>query len=124
MGNRSLKSALQAHHARRMLLIAAGVVGTIYLLFSFFFGEMGLIQSFKIGRTRGDLEREIQELRVDNEHLRKDIERLWSDPETIEGLARERLGMVRPGERVYRFKETPKKGDETSKNSTGRGSGE
>ena len=39
----------------------------------------------------------------DNAALRAEIARLRSDPKYLEGLARERLGLVRPDEMVYRF---------------------
>ena len=39
----------------------------------------------------------------DNAALRAEIGRLRSDPKYLEELARERLGLVRPDEMVYRF---------------------
>ena len=45
----------------------------------------------------GELERQVQELAADRERLRAEIERL-RDPQYLERLARECLGMVRPGE--------------------------
>ena len=39
----------------------------------------------------------------DNTALRAEISRLRSDPKYLESLARERLGLVRPDEMVYRF---------------------
>jgi cell division protein FtsB len=39
----------------------------------------------------------------DNAALRAEIARLRSDPKYLEALARERLGLVRPDEMVYRF---------------------
>ena len=39
----------------------------------------------------------------DNAALRAEIARLRSDPKYLELLARERLGLVRPDEMVYRF---------------------
>jgi cell division protein FtsB len=49
---------------------------------------------------RRDLERTIRETRERNEVLRGRIERLRRDPDTLEGLAREQLGMVRPNDLV------------------------
>ena len=46
--------------------------------------------------------------------LRGRVEALENDPQTIETLARERFGMIRDGEVLYRFAEE----------SEGRGSGE
>jgi cell division protein FtsB len=41
-------------------------------------------------------------LRAENAALRRRAERLRTDPATIEGVARETLGLVRPGELVVR----------------------
>lgn len=41
-------------------------------------------------------------LREENEALRQSIASLWDD-ETAEAMARDRLGLVMPGERIYYF---------------------
>lgn len=47
-----------------------------------------------------DLERQIEETQLRIDQLRGHIERLEVDPATLERLAREELGMVRPGDVV------------------------
>jgi cell division protein FtsB len=43
---------------------------------------------------------EVEKIRSDNAALRQRVERLHSDPRTIEATARERMNMVRPNEIV------------------------
>jgi cell division protein FtsB len=44
-------------------------------------------------------------LRQENAKLREDMRRLNEDPATIEGVAREELGLIRPGEIVFILKD-------------------
>jgi cell division protein FtsB len=48
---------------------------------------------------------QIQQLEYINLAMQEDITRIQSDPQRLEELARNRLGMVRQGETVYQFVE-------------------
>ena len=48
-----------------------------------------------------ELAREIDELRGENARLTAEIAALRSDPAAIERIAREELGLARPGETVF-----------------------
>jgi cell division protein FtsB len=47
------------------------------------------------------LQREIQQLQQENADMRKQVERLQSDPDAIEREAREKLHYAKPGEVIY-----------------------
>jgi cell division protein FtsB len=47
------------------------------------------------------LQRQIEDLKQENARLQEHVERLKSDPNTIEQAARERLHYARPGEVIY-----------------------
>lgn len=51
------------------------------------------------------LETELERERALNRELMQSIEALRNDPKTVERLAREKLGLARPGETVVRFEE-------------------
>ena len=53
------------------------------------------------------LEREIAGLRAETAELGSAVTRLQSDPDTIEQVARETLGLVKPGERVLKLPPSP-----------------
>jgi cell division protein FtsB len=75
-------------------MFAIVCVGAVFFLF---FPARQLVQQ----RQRiGSLEQRLVELRSENELLEQDVKRL-SDPAEVEVLARERLGLVKPGERAY-----------------------
>ena len=82
------------------------LVGFVVLLLGIFsaVGERGLVPLYRLARTRADLEREIARLRETNAHLTEEIRSLREDPGRVEAIAREELGLVRPGEAVYDFR--------------------
>ena len=62
----------------------------------------GLWTIWKLKKMESGLEAEISRLRALEIYYSKQKE-LYSDPEWIEFVARERLGMVRPGDRLIRL---------------------
>lgn len=53
------------------------------------------------------LQRQIEDLQHENAGMRKDIERLKSDPDAIEREAREKLHYAKPGEVIYTLRDQP-----------------
>ncbi len=68
------------------------------LLADALFGDWGLAETLRARRDYGQGAAELAELRLENAALRDEAKRLESDPRTIEAVAREELGLVRPGE--------------------------
>jgi cell division protein FtsB len=54
-----------------------------------------------------ELQKEIQDLQLENAHLRDHIQRLKSDPHAIEFEAREKLHYAKPGEVIYTLPAQP-----------------
>lgn len=78
-------------------LLAAGLL--LYMLLSF--GAARLRLNEAAARER-ETESRCAALRAENEELQRQLASLGED-ETLEALARDRLGLVRPGERIYYF---------------------
>jgi len=90
---------------RRKAATIASLLGLIGLLVGALFGDRGILQ-LQTQRERAEsLGAEIEELRADNRRLAAEIEALKGDPRAIERLAREQLGLVRPGETVFLIRE-------------------
>ena len=90
---------------RTWLLLGAVVIAYIYLL-----SDYGIYNLWVQKRQADDLQQEIAELQQEREELLKLKKQLESqDPQYIEKIARERYGMVRKGETLYRVRpdETP-----------------
>ncbi|PWU21702.1 MAG: septation ring formation regulator EzrA [Candidatus Rokuibacteriota bacterium] len=71
------------------------------------YGGQSLARVWQMRREVETLERDIAALRVDTAELSATVERLRSDPELIERLARELLGLVKPDERVLKLPPAP-----------------
>ena len=76
------------------LLVFAAVV----LLADALVGERGLVATSRARRVSGELSEKVERMRRENRRLRGEAQRLREDPTTIESLAREELGLIRPGE--------------------------
>ena len=68
-------------------------------------GEKGLVENLKARQQFQAIERSLARLKGDNERLRKDAELLKKDPDTIEGVARRELGLMKPGEKLFIIKD-------------------
>lgn len=62
----------------------------------------GYAKMQELRQKNKDLEANIRKLKVENIALSQEKEKLEKDPEYLEQVARERLGIVRKGEIVYK----------------------
>jgi cell division protein FtsL len=71
-------------------------------------GNRGLVRLVQMHRTRAALQQEIDQLATANAALAEEVRALRTDPGRIEAIAREELGLVKPGERIYEFRPAPR----------------
>lgn len=74
------------------------VFGTCVLMADALFGDWGLAQTIRARRDYEQAATSLARLRQDNAGLREQARRLQDDPAAIEEVAREELGLIRPGE--------------------------
>lgn len=65
------------------------------------FGDRGVLRIIQAQRQQQELQLRLEEMQQEQQRLRLEIERLNSDRDYWEHLARTRLGMVREGELIY-----------------------
>lgn len=90
---------------KRRLLIVVWLVIFFSLLLCIIFGERGVIDLYRLKSESDQLTYIADDLKKENQRLYRNIERLKNDPEYIEEIAREELGMVARDEIIYQFKE-------------------
>jgi cell division protein FtsB len=90
---------------RKKMFIVGGTLLSVYLLVSFLFGDMGFVKYYRMKAQYNTLTDEIVKLKQDNVRLRKEVYLLRSDPAYLERIARDKLGLARPGEIVYYYGE-------------------
>jgi len=77
-----------------LVLVVDGVVG-----------DRGLVATRRARRQYDELANSIALQRAENARLREQARLLAEDPATIEAIARRRLGLIRPGEKVFIVKD-------------------
>jgi len=82
-------------------------LGLVLFVIAAIYGDHGLVHLRRLRAEQQDLEHAAFQLQQRNEALRQRIHRLQSDDAYIEKLARERLGLVKKGEVVYRIAASP-----------------
>lgn len=85
--------------------LAGCALGLVLLVVAAVYGDHGLIHLLRMHAEQTDLEHTAFDLQQQNEQLRERIRRLRSDDHYLEKLARERLGLVKKGEIMYRLRE-------------------
>ena len=89
---------------RRMVYFLL-VFATVVLFVDALVGDKGLTETARARRQHSDLSGSIERLRRENAALREQMRRLKEDPDAIESLAREELGLIRPGEVLFIIKD-------------------
>ncbi len=89
----------------------AGV--TVLTLWILLLGGNSFFNTWKLQRQVTKLEKETTQLKAVNDSLAQENERLKTDPEAAEKAAREKFGLTKQDETVFRFvpakEEAPKK---------------
>ena len=107
MGKRNY---LKTERALRNLLIKTGIISVavilgLYACWSLIFGEMGVIKYYRMQARYDSLTTEIAELTKQNAKLQREVHSLKTDPDYLEVIARDKLGLARQGEIVYYYGE-------------------
>ncbi len=85
---------------------------TILLLLMAVHGIFGDHGYLAMRRTKADVERlrrEVEQLDQQNRHLSGEVKALKNDPAAIERVAREEMGLAKPGELIFRLPDDPRK---------------
>ncbi len=82
------------------------------LLLQDIFGTHGLIAMRRSQQEAAQVQQEINRLDEENRQLQNSVQSLKSDPTAIERIAREEMGLAKPGE--YIFKIAPRSGSSST----------
>ena len=90
---RSLDTIVYAVFA--LILIALAVDGI--------FGPHGFIATYRLKLQVQQAQQKTQELNRENQEFAGQVQQLKSDPSAIERVAREKMGLVKPGQLVFKL---------------------
>jgi cell division protein FtsB len=85
---------------RAVLAVCLGLPLVLFL----FFGNHGVIQRVKLQHQKTELETKIGQAEEETRNLQAESKALDGDKKAIEKVAREKYGMIRDGETVYKVK--------------------
>jgi len=96
---------------------ARAILGLALLLLAIHdvFGSHGLLA---MRRTQSQIQRlrgEIDRLNQENDDLNQQVKALRSDPKAVERIAREEMGLARPGEMIFKLADKPQESAGTAK---------
>jgi len=93
---------------KRLFLTPAAII--VFILYFTVFGDRGLLRINHLYRDRDEMQRQCQELKGENEKLKREIAALQSDRRYLESIARRDFGLVRGNEVIYQFSAQDKGG--------------
>src|SRR5207245_4656712 len=83
---------------KRLMLIMVSLV-LLLLFVHALFGRRGYFELKRMKDQKENFDHQIEHLRLENKQILEEIKSLKTDPKVIERIAREELGLVKPGER-------------------------
>ena len=86
--------------------------GFTLLLLQDVFGTHGLVAMRHAQREAANVQKEINQINEENRQLQDRVKALKTDPQAIERIAREEMGLARPGEFI--FKTEPRSSDSSN----------
>lgn len=105
MKNEESKDGLLTEIARfikynlRLVLVIIFFIGLISLAA---FGNKGIIQRIRLESEKSELEKQLDAEIKKTEFLQKEIDELKNSDKKIEKIAREKYGMTKEGEKIYK----------------------
>ncbi len=87
--------------SRRTWLIPIACI--FFILVFTIFGERGLLRIYELNQEQKQIDKRIAEIQHENQKIRITIDALRKDPQKIEMIARQELGLVKPNEIIYQF---------------------
>ena len=82
-------------------------VGLTLLVLQDVFGMHGVLAMRRSQREEQEVRRQIDQINEENRQLEERVKALKSDPQAIEKIAREEMGLARPGEYIFKIPEKP-----------------
>jgi cell division protein FtsB len=104
---RNISAASAAQYLRQRLRQILGLA-LFALLVHDVFGPHGFVAMRRTQREIDDIRAQIGKMNDENKSLAEQVNSLKTDPESIERIAREEMGLARPGEMIFKLPETSK----------------
>lgn len=88
---------------KKLSLVFSIIVSVLFVLV-LTFSDQGFYDHYVYKKNLNELQNTVDSLKKVNDSLSIEIKLLKSDLEKIEKVAREKYGMIKPGEKIYKIK--------------------
>jgi len=85
-----------------LIIVSAAVIAVLAVLT---FGDRGFLDVYRLHRMEAARAKELTKAQVEIDSLKSEIDRLKTDTAYIERIAREKLGMAKKDEVIFKFVE-------------------
>ncbi len=89
---------------RQKIMLAVVLIAMFNFLLVVLFGDNGLFELRRLQHTHQALEKNNAQVTEQNLQMYRSVDRLQNDPNFIESIARQELGMIRSDELIFKFK--------------------
>ncbi|MCP4726472.1 MAG: septum formation initiator family protein [bacterium] len=99
---KDITKALKTEKTKIKRLVIAGIA--VFVVYVYGFGDYGLYQYYKLLQEESRLKAEVERLETEADELKEIKQQLLKeDPDYIQRIAREKFGLVKPGEKIYKL---------------------
>jgi len=98
-----MRISIRQKRVHKKILILIAISGVLLFLFA----NKNFQALLMLKREIAQLRERIEGLKQANKELEEELEAVKNDPEYFESQARKELGLIKPGERKYKFIESP-----------------
>ncbi len=101
------------------IVYTALAVALVALVLDGIFGPHGAFAAYRLKLQVNQKEQKVKELDQENQVYAQQVRKLKTDPKTIEHVAHERMGLVKPGELIFQLPPQSPKSQSSAPNSSG-----
>jgi cell division protein FtsB len=100
---------------KKPVKIVSWIIIGIVFIFMLILGRNSFIKVVLAQREAVTLQKKVELLKTENEKLRQENQNIKTNPDTVEKIAREKLGYQKSDEKVFRFLKQEEENTESAK---------
>lgn len=104
---RRVKTGTSDKQRRKKIWIYSLLAVSALLMVNSLFGQKGYLANLQARQEFQDASTSVQRLKDENAWLAEQAARMKTDPQALEDAARERLGLIKPGETLINLRDRP-----------------
>lgn len=104
---RRVRHAAESGERRKKIWTYGLLLFSATLMVNALIGEKGYLANLQATREYQDVSESLRQIRAENAELTEEARRLRTDPKALEHVARQQLGLIKPGETLITLRDRP-----------------